>query len=128
MNSMFFIDMSLVAAGGALGAVLRYLVFVFCANRNFSGFIPTILVNLTGCFLAGLFTGWLLNSAEPEGWTALLVLTGFLSAFTTFSTFVADGILMINNRQYVRLFAIIFISVGGGLGAAHLGFLLISLI
>lgn len=81
----------LIALGGAIGAVSRYLLSDFFQNK-----IPTILpvgtlvINMLGCFLIGLF---LLNSAESptphQIWKAFLVI-GFIGSFTTFATYVSD--------------------------------------
>ncbi len=79
----------LVAAGGALGAVGRYLVTLM-AHRLFGAGLPwgTLAVNLVGCFLIGLVMGWTLDGrsglSEPA---RLLLVTGLLGGLTTFSSF-----------------------------------------
>lgn len=79
-----------VALGGALGAVARYLLSGWVARLAIGSPFPwgTLVVNGVGSFLLGLLIGlgsggrWLL----PPFWRLLLA-TGFLGAFTTFSTF-----------------------------------------
>lgn len=72
----------LVVVGAAPGAVLRYLAGHFLDDRLPWG---TILVNLTGSFLLGLFAGLALG-----GNTIALLGTGFCGALTTYSSFVVQ--------------------------------------
>ncbi len=85
-----------VAAGGALGAVARWLVSLaaarLVASGSWSGFpLGTMVVNVAGCFLLA----WLLASSagrDPESSLLRLFLgTGLLGALTTFSTFGLDA-------------------------------------
>lgn len=83
----------LVMLGGALGALLRYGVSRLCAGVTLLAMpVGTFLVNITGCFLLGLLTGAAeQHTSLPQG--LLLMLTvGLCGAFTTFSTFSAEGI------------------------------------
>ena len=92
-----------MALGGAAGAVARYAVSGSIQERA-GGAFPwgTMTVNVAGCLLAGLVTGWLtgivppLAAGAPGGTpgevTWALALAGFLGAFTTFSGFAADGV------------------------------------
>lgn len=78
-----------VFLGAGLGGVARYLVNLGIA-RTYSGVFPlaTFLVNVTGCFLAGVAMT-LLSERTPtpsDNWRLLLVV-GVLGGFTTFSTF-----------------------------------------
>jgi CrcB protein len=79
----------LVAAGGGIGALLRYGVAVL-AVRLFGGQFPwgTLIVNLTGCFLIGLSfaladRGFSLMNPSVR----LFFITGLLGGLTTFSTY-----------------------------------------
>ena len=80
-----------VAFGGALGALARYGVGIVAARLGADAFPwGTWAVNLIGCLLAGLTVPFV---AQPHQDTArLLVVTGFLGAFTTFSTFSLDSL------------------------------------
>ena len=77
-----------VALGGALGAMSRFAVYTFLpVSKSASLPWPTLCVNVGGSFIAGLLLVCL-SQAHPEavGWRLLLVV-GFLGAFTTFSAF-----------------------------------------
>jgi fluoride exporter len=78
----------LVGVGGFLGAMARYAVYLLVA-RVWSGDFPlaTLLINVSGSFVLGFFVAWTGERlALDPGWV-LLVATGFLGAYTTFSTF-----------------------------------------
>lgn len=88
--------MLLVAAGGAVGSVARYAVGAWTI-RAFGTALPwgTFIVNIVGSFVIGLFAEMVARkfSASPE--LRLLLITGFLGGFTTFSAFSLDAITLI---------------------------------
>lgn len=71
-----------VAAGGAVGSLLRYIVTFVHSYEPYS----TLFVNLVGSFLLGFITAFFLQRKEKE-WLKLLLGTGFCGGFTTMSTF-----------------------------------------
>lgn len=71
-----------IGVGGFLGAVARYLVYVGFEKRSRQKKWATFTVNSIGSFLIGLSAG----SASS------FYITGFLGAFTTFSTFALDAV------------------------------------
>jgi CrcB protein len=77
----------LVALGGALGAVARFLVANACADR-FGTSWPwgTLIINLSGCVLIGLFLGAGSGRVADTNLRYLLPI-GFVGAYTTFSTY-----------------------------------------
>lgn len=77
----------LVAAAGGLGAVARFLMDTWIGHRSQGSPVPlgTLLVNVIGSFLLGLLTGWWMFRTGDAGWKLVLG-TGFLGGFTTFST------------------------------------------
>ena len=82
-----------VAAGGALGAVARYSVSVAVGAGIFglAGPTATLLVNIAGSALMGLFAGIMAAGfMVPEVWRGFLAV-GFLGALTTFSSFALDA-------------------------------------
>jgi len=79
-----------VALGGALGALAR--LFLASALRNvIDGFpVGTFAINAIGCFVFGLLWAW--NAGKWPAPVAAAVFTGFLGAFTTFSTFAFESL------------------------------------
>ncbi len=82
-----------VAAGGAIGAVLRYSVSITVGAGVFgvSGPLATLAVNIAGSALMGFITASVAaGMVLPEVWRGFLTV-GVLGAFTTFSSFVLDA-------------------------------------
>lgn len=82
-----------VFGSGGIGAVCRY--FIENAMKNSMMGLSTWVVNSIGCFLIGIFGGWLVNSHCDWGDTqrtffALATMTGFCGGFSTFSAFTMD--------------------------------------
>jgi fluoride exporter len=71
-----------VAAGGAVGSLLRYIVSIVHSFEPYS----TLFVNLVGSFLLGFITAFFLQR-KVQKWFKLILGTGFCGGFTTMSTF-----------------------------------------
>ena len=99
MNSMQLI---MVAGGGAIGSVARYIVSVKLGLWSGTAVFPwaTVLVNALGCLLIGavfaaaMVRGWL----SPE--LRLLLAVGLLGGFTTFSTFAMESLELAKNGEW----------------------------
>lgn len=77
--------------GGALGTLSRYLVTAASQAVTPGSFpLGTVVVNVVGCYLIGLLSGLRQLSFLPPAWYLTLG-TGFLGAFTTFSSFALDA-------------------------------------
>ena len=77
-----------VAAGGAAGAVARYGVTLIVAMFWKSDFpLATLLINVSGSFILGFFATMAAERTAIDPLWRLLVATGFVGAYTTFSTF-----------------------------------------
>lgn len=78
----------LVALGGAIGSVLRYGSSV-AVNRWAGSPFPwgTLFVNIAGSFAIGLVMVWVLKGGEARENARLLLVTGVMGGFTTFSSF-----------------------------------------
>jgi CrcB protein len=113
--------MWLVGLGGVFGAITRYWVnLTFSKNRLFP--LGTLIVNLTGSFLMGILIGneWISLSVS------LLVGTGFLGAYTTFSTLHFELFLLKKNKRQFLLFLYLISSYFLGILLAGLGYWLCS--
>lgn len=101
MNKLLFI-----ALGGAAGTLSRYWLSGL-AQRLLGTTFPygTFAVNMTGCLLFGAVWGFIENRLALSAEFRLLALTGFLGAFTTFSTYMFESAAMLKLGQYTLLFA-----------------------
>ncbi|HBR67768.1 MAG TPA: fluoride efflux transporter CrcB [Rhodospirillaceae bacterium] len=80
-----------IAAGGALGAVMRHGVNVVAAHIWGTDFPwGTLTVNVAGSFVMGLLVAVFAHLWQPPQEVKLFLVTGFLGAFTTFSAFTLD--------------------------------------
>jgi CrcB protein len=123
-------NLLLVAIGGAVGACSRYLLIemVTLLNRGSNFPVGTILVNIIGSFLMGMMhflAVQYLDSVSLQ--TRLLVMTGLLGGFTTFSAFSVDAFRLISAGQFGLAFAYIFSSVIFSILAIFFGFYLSKL-
>lgn len=92
-----------VAAGGAIGAVCRYVVGLLVLRWHpEAGPLGTFAVNIAGCFLIGLMMP-LVERPNLPPLAALFLITGGLGALTTFSTFGHETVLLATSRQRVDL-------------------------
>lgn len=92
---MSFVSVLLVAIGGALGSVCRYLVGVG-AGRLLGPDFPfgTMIVNIVGSFAMGLFIELLALKFNGSEEVRLFVAVGILGGFTTLSSFSLDSIVL----------------------------------
>ncbi len=89
MSGESLLRLALIGAGGAAGAVLRFLVSSWVQARSGSIVDPfgTLSVNLSGCLLIGLLSGLADNRSMLTAEARSFFIIGGLGAFTTFSTF-----------------------------------------
>jgi fluoride exporter len=92
----------LVAAGGAVGSVCRYLMASSLQKATGMEFpIGTVLVNVLGCFLIGALYVWLVARADPRNDLRVLLMVGVMGGFTTFSSFSLETVTLAMSGSYV---------------------------
>ena len=108
-NSMLITTIQ-VAAGGAIGASLRFLVGVGLLRLYSPGFpISVIIVNVLGSFLMGFFV--VVFAQRGYDMMNPFVLTGLLGGFTTFSAFSLEAVSLFERGAISQSIAYITISV-----------------
>jgi fluoride exporter len=113
----------LVALGGGLGSVLRYVLAGWCQQLIRGPFpLGTLVVNVAGCLAIGLlkaaFTGSLLVREEYQ----IALTIGLLGGFTTFSAFAFETFAQANERDWTLAGLNVLLSVGLGLVAVGIGY------
>jgi len=83
-----------VGLGGAVGAMLRFIVVSLAAQVGLAFPLGTLIVNVAGSLLIGMFAGYALLHADIAQGGKLFFQTGLLGAFTTFSAFSLDTLLL----------------------------------
>ena len=121
---MTFLRILFVAAGGAVGAVTRYVVSHAVAAATRSQFPwGTFVVNAAGCFAIGVLMVGTSRLVHHPNSQAMLV-TGFIGALTTFSTFSLETVILMERQAYWQAAAnvllslaigVVFVLAGGGL-------------
>jgi CrcB protein len=108
---MFYKILS-IGAGGAFGAVARYLVNISPLSKVFEKFpLPTFFINISGSFLIGFLLILLTDKLNFSENFRMAVLVGVLGAFTTFSTFELELYGLIKDGAYLIAFGYLFLSV-----------------
>ena len=110
-----------VGLGGFLGAILRTILinltnkFIY-QNINFS----ILIVNVFGCFLLGILLSYL-QDKESSQFIKYFINIGLLGAFTTFSAFSYDNLLLLQNKFYIKLIINIILNVSICILAIYIG-------
>ncbi|MBA2679418.1 MAG: fluoride efflux transporter CrcB [Ktedonobacteraceae bacterium] len=113
-----------VGLAGSLGALSRYLISRFVAERISKEFpLGTLLINVSGSFVIGLLFA-LTARAMISSTLQLILATGFLGGYTTFSTMSWEIIQLVRGGDRAASVLYLGASVVLGLAAAALGLLL----
>ncbi|MBD3344044.1 MAG: fluoride efflux transporter CrcB [Chitinivibrionales bacterium] len=124
------LELLAVGAGGLVGAVLRHLIsgWVHVSLKGNSFPFGTLAVNMLGCLIIGAVAGWTNGFSEMAHSWRLFLTIGMLGAFTTFSTFGYDTLLLLQNGRYLGALVNVGAQLTGGLVAVSAGFFLIRLV
>ena len=108
----------LIFFGGGLGAVSRFLLTTALAGKLGNFPLGTLTANFFGSLLMGLVVGILAGRFES---VRLFVAVGFLGGFTTFSSFSAETLALIQNGQIFSAAVNVIVSVAAALAACAVG-------
>ena len=115
-------QMMAIAAGGAIGALLRYWTSLAVHSRLGSGFpYGTLMVNVLGSLLMGFLYIWLIERIAGGATLRAFLLIGVLGAFTTFSTFSMETLNLVEGGQLGKALLNVVVSVTVCMTAAALG-------
>ena len=123
MNIGVLVQGSVIGAAGAVGALARYLLGRFIADRAGSSFpLGTLLINVTGAFAIGLLAALVGHKLMSPALQRILA-TGFLGGYTTFSTMSWEGVQLASGGSTQGSILYLGGNVVLGLAAAALGLL-----
>ena len=102
-----------VGAGGALGAIARYLVGMAISHHLPNhGWLAILSVNIVGCFAMGIMAAILIESPSVSPAVRSFVMIGFLGALTTFSSFALDIHILLDKQGFMAGAGYLITSVG----------------
>ena len=112
----------IVFLGAGIGGAMRHGVNV-AATRLFGFGFPygTLIVNVVGSFVMGLFAGYFAYRAGVPQHVRLFLTTGILGGFTTFSTFSLDAAVLVERHSFGAAAGYMVGSVAAGVAALFFG-------
>lgn len=113
-----------IGIGGAFGAILRYIIKGISINYNGNIPLNTLFINVTGSFLLAMILTISLEIWEVDIDIRLGVATGFLGAYTTFSTLCKETAVLIQKGFYFSAISYVVLSALLGFLSAYLGIIL----
>ena len=115
-------DIALVAGGGAVGAVARFQVsWVATALLGTRFPFGTLIANVAGCLLLGALAALSVSTHHISPAARLALGTGFLGAFTTFSTFSYEAVLLLQGGEAGKALGYVGGSVLAGIALVVVG-------
>ncbi len=112
-----------LAVAGAAGTLARYWLGGFIQRLCGDSFPwGTLVINVSGCLLFGIVWTLAENRLLISPQTRIIVLTGFMGAFTTFSTFAFETTQMLADAEWIRALGNLALQNILGLAAVLLGF------
>lgn len=112
-----------IGGGSFLGGIARYLVKVGCGKLFPAATLPlgTMVANVAGCFLIGLFYGIASRHTTMSQDMLMFLTVGFCGGFTTFSTFMNENMTMIQGGELFNSLLYAVLSLVLGLAFLYLG-------
>ena len=94
----------IIGLGGFIGTIFRFLISSLIEKSFATSFpIGTLLVNLIGCFLIGLVSGYFSQKTGDQTQLFFFLTIGILGGFTTFSAIAIDSQLFIENGEILKM-------------------------
>jgi len=119
-------QVAVISLGASAGAVLRWLAGLWL-NDRWSGFpLGTLFVNCAGGLLVGVALAWF--ERTPDEMLRLLLVTGLLGGFTTFSAFSVESLVLLQRGEWALALGHTLAHVVGALASAAIGFRLAALL
>ncbi|WP_374723380.1 fluoride efflux transporter CrcB [Calidifontibacillus erzurumensis] len=110
----------LVMIGGFLGAICRFSIGEWISKNN--GFpLSTFIINMIGCFILGWFLTFANQTNKVKPAFTLMIGTGFIGSFTTFSTFSVETLHLLQKGLILTAILYVFASTVVGIGLAYAG-------
>jgi CrcB protein len=110
-----------VALGAVLGAWLRWGLALWLNSRFSAVPLGTLMANMLGGLLAGAALAWLARHPELSAHWRLFLITGFMGALTTFSSFSLESFELLQRGEIAWAFAHSLLHLLGALAATALG-------
>ena len=126
MNQIIYTSL-IIGLGGFIGTILRFLLSSSIEKSFATSFpIGTILVNLIGCFLIGLLSGYFTQKLGDQTQLFFFLTIGVLGGFTTFSAIAMDSQVFIENGEYLKMLTYISVQAILGIALCLIGYNLIK--
>ena len=118
----------LVAAGGAIGSVARWRVSGWVLHQAVDWRFPigTFVVNVLGCLIVGVLAGLAIKEDFFSTDQRLLLFTGVMGGFTTFSAFGLETFYLLRRGEYLMAGSNMVLSMVVGMAALWVGYQLIA--
>ena len=115
-----------VGIGAVMGAWTRWLLALWLNPQPDAFPLGTFVANMIGAYLIGFLVAWISSHPEWPPFVRLALITGFLGALTTFSSFSSETITLIEEGVTPTALLYIVVSLLGSLGLTVLGMLSFS--
>ena len=113
----------IIGLGGFIGTIFRFLISSLIEKSFATSFpIGTLLVNLIGCFLIGLVSGYFTQKMGDQTQLFFFLTIGILGGFTTFSAIAIDSQLFIENGEFLKMLFYITAQIIVGITLCLIGY------
>lgn len=110
-----------VFVGGGLGSLARFAIGIGAATLSVRFPMATLISNAIACFILGIVLGFQMQHPDPDNKKWLMATVGFCGGFSTFSTFSAETLRLLQNGQPLEAAINIGLSVASCLFFVYLG-------